>query len=75
MKILWEASGWGWWPVVAVLVVVAGARAAAPAAKPAAPPPNQAAIKVVETEAAAKASLEKARQSGTGLVADLALRA
>ena len=60
-------------PVVAVLVVVAGARAAGPAAKPAAPPPNEVAIKVVETEAAAKASLEKARQSGTGLVADLAL--
>ena len=63
----------GWWPVVAVLVVVAGARAAGPAAKPAAPPPNQAAIKVVETEAAAKAAIEKARTSGTGLVADLAL--
>jgi hypothetical protein len=58
---------------VAVVVAVVVARAAAPAAKPAAPPPNNAAIKVVENEAAAKAALEQARKEGTGLVADLAL--
>ena len=73
MNVLRADGGRGWWPVVAVLVVVAGARAAGPAAKPAAPPPNQAAIKVVENEAAAKAALEQARKEGTGLVADLTL--
>ncbi len=74
MNVLRADGGRGWWPVVALLVVVAGALAAGPAAKPAAPPPpNQAAIKVVETQAAAKAVLEQARKSGTGLVADLAL--
>lgn len=75
MRLLWAGSRWGWRPAVAVAVVVAVvvARAAAPAAKPATPPPNNAAIKVVENEAAAKAALEQARKEGTGLVADLAL--
>jgi hypothetical protein len=75
MNILRTDGARGWWPVVAlfVLFVAAPAPAGGPAAKPAAPPPNTAAIKVVESEAAAKAALEQARQAGTGLVADLTL--
>jgi len=57
-------------PLFMALVVVFGAHAAAVAA---APRPSEVAIKVVDTEAAAKAAFEQARKAGTGLVADLSL--
>jgi hypothetical protein len=57
-------------PLFMAIVVVFGAHAAAPAS---APRPSELAIKVVDTEAAAKAAVEQARRSGTALVADLTL--
>jgi len=56
-----------WWPVTAAVLFVAAPAAAAP------PRPSHAAIPLVDTEAAAEATLEQARTAGKGLVADLAL--
>ena len=62
-------GGRGLCHIVVVLLVVGAARADAADA----PRPSEASIRVVETEAAAKAVIEQARQTGAGLVADLSL--